>query len=187
MTIDHPHFLYIVPINMKNSFQNLKVWATLSLILFIFTQHSLAQEKKDLKNWDMTTYKFIDKAGNKVSISDLKGKYVFIDVWASWCRPCINKFPEYDSLKVALKDKNIVCLQLSIDAREMRWRNGMGFNGRVVDQWFTNEDPAFMKDLEVAYIPRYILVDRKGKVLDPKMEWKNNAQMIEVLSKLKGI
>lgn len=161
--------------------------ATLIAGLIIFVQPSPAQEKKGLKKWDMTIYKFIDKEGKKVSIADLKGTYVFVDVWASWCRPCINKFPAYDSLKVSLKDKNIVCLQISIDVEERRWRSGMGFYGRVTDQWFVKEDPAFMKDLDIAYIPRCMLIDRKGKVLDPKIDWKNNAQMIAELSKLKGI
>lgn len=157
------------------------------IALLSVAQSSCAQAKKDLKGWDMTNYKFIDKTGKPMSISALRGKYVFIDVWASWCRPCINKFPEYDSLKTALKDKNIICLQVSIDARERRWRDGMGFNGRITDQWFTNEDPVFMKELEIAYIPRYILVDRKGKILEPKMDWKDNAQMIAFISRLKGI
>lgn len=158
------------------------------LVGLLFTDQLIfAQERKDLKNLDLKAYKFINKDGKNVSISDLKGKYVFLDVWASWCRPCINKFPAYDSLKLALKDKNIVCLQISIDANERRWRDGLGFYGRITDQWYTNGDPAFMKDLNIAYIPRYILLDRLGYVLDPKMEWKNNAQMISVLSKLTGI
>ncbi|WP_431294421.1 TlpA family protein disulfide reductase [Pedobacter sp. P26] len=157
-------------------------------VVFIFSiQFTFAQTKIDLKNWDMTKYKFINKEGNNVSISDFKGKYVFVDVWASWCRPCINKFPEYDSLKVLLKDKNIVCIQISIDAQERRWRNGMGFNGRITDQWFINGDTAFPDDLDIAYIPRYILINRKGRLIDPKVEWKTNKQMIEVLLRLKGI
>jgi len=173
--------------NIHLTIKQVTTFVPLLIALFIFSTQSQAQEMKNLKNLDMTSYQFTDKAGKKVSIAGLKGKYVFLDVWASWCRPCINKFPEYDSLKVALKGKNIVCLQLSIDAQERRWRDGMAFNGRITDQWFTNGDPSFMKDLEVAYIPRYILIDKKGKVLDPKLEWKDNEHMIAFLSALKGI
>ena len=173
--------------NSKKILKYAKIIAAIAFGLLFFQKNSFAQKKAEMKNMDMTVYKFMDKEGKKTSISDLKGKYVFVDVWASWCRPCINKFPAFDSLKVALKDKNIVCLQISIDAQERRWRNGMGFNGRIEDQWFINGDPNFMKDLDVAYIPRYIIIDRKGKLINPKVDWKDNPQMLSELLKLKGI
>ena len=172
---------------ISNIWRYRAIFALLMTGIFAFKQPCHAQQKKSLKGWDMTRYHFIDKAGDPVSIADLKGKYIFVDVWASWCRPCIDKFPQYDSLKLALKDKNIICLQISIDANERRWRDGMRFNGRITDQWFTMEVPAFMKELDVASIPRYLLIDKIGRVLDPKMEWKDNEQIIAVLSNLKGI
>lgn len=143
--------------------------------------------RKNMLNLDMTQYLFMDSAGHETTLKDFKGKYILLDIWASWCRPCISKFPEFDSLKTACKDKNIVFLQISCDAQERRWRNEMGFTGRRGNQWFINGHHNFMTDLEIATIPRYLLVDRKGKLIDPRMEWKNNTQVNEQLSKLKGI
>lgn len=155
--------------------------------LIYFPYFLFAQNKEHVKGLKLTRYKFIDKTGTNVSISDLKGKYVFLDIWASWCRPCINKFPAYDSLKLALRNNNIVCLQVSIDAQERRWRDGMGFHKRIIDQWYSLDRSEFMKTLDISHIPRYILIDRKGKILDPDVKWKDTGQLIVFISKLNGI
>lgn len=177
---------------MKPKFENNPAGiGTLIIAVLLFSCINVsAQVKpaKDLKNTDMTQYVFADSAGHEVSIKDLKGKYVLLDIWASWCRPCISRFPEFDSLETTYKDRNIAFIQLSCDAQERRWKNEMGFTGRRgKGQWFINGNDKFMTDLEVATIPRYLLIDRDGKLIDPRMEWKNNDQVSTLLKKLKGI
>lgn len=149
---------------------------------------TFAQDKiDDLKRIDLNQYSFIDSAGNASNLGKFKGKYILVDIWASWCRPCINKFPDFDSLKLAYKDKNIAFLQISCDQEERRWRSGMGYTHRSGDQWFLTGDRKFMTDLQVATIPRYLLVDKNGKIIDANLIWKDNVQIGAVLSKLKGI
>ena len=173
---------------MKFKRNTTKMGALPLIAMLFFCINMNAQVKvKELKNFDMTKYVFSDSAGHAASIKDLKGKYVLLDVWASWCRPCISRFPEFDALKSAFKDKHIVFLQLSCDSQERRWRNEMGFTGRHGDQWFINGNHDFMVELDVATIPRYMLIDKKGRLIDPRVEWKDNEQMSALLSKLKGI
>jgi len=141
------------------------------------------------KNLDMTKYMFTDSAGKTVRIKDLKGKYVYLDVWASWCRPCINEFPFFDAMRAELKDKNIVFVQVSCDQVERRWRNGMGFNNRKAKdhQWWINGNEAFMKELRAFTIPRYLLIDKQGKLIDSFMTRASDPNTKTVLLALKGI
>ena len=158
------------------------LWCVMLLTLNLHAQESIPE------NLDMTKFKFKDAEGKDVNLSEFKGKYIYLDVWASWCRPCINEFPSFDSLKVEFKDKKIVFLQLSCDQSEMRWRNEMGFTKRKADhfQWFVNGDPAFMKELMVATIPRYLLIDKKGKLIKSHMTRASDRETKTVLAKLKG-
>lgn len=136
---------------------------------------------------DMTGYVFKDTADREVALKDFKGKYILLDVWASWCRPCINAFPAYDSLKQVYKDKNIAFLQVSCDASKMRWTMGMGFTHRTGLQVYLAGDRHFMQELKVATIPRLLLIDREGRLLNGYMSEAAAPRTKEILEHLEGI
>lgn len=59
----------------------------------------------------------IDENGKKIALSELKGKVVFINLWATWCGPCVEEMPSISSLKKKFKDnKNIVFVLLNVEA-----------------------------------------------------------------------
>lgn len=160
----------------------------LLLVQGLKAQHMAANERDSIpKNLDMTKYTFQNAAGQEVSIKELKGKYVYLDIWASWCRPCINEFPFFDAMRAELKDKNIVFVQLSCDQSERRWKSGMDFNNRKDNQWFINGNTAFMKDMRASSIPRYLLIDKKGRLIDPLMTRASDPGTRAALLALKGI
>lgn len=53
--------------------------------------------------------------GNVVNLEDFKGKVIFINIWASWCAPCIAEMPNIQSLYDKIEDENIVFIMLSMD------------------------------------------------------------------------
>lgn len=56
--------------------------------------------------------------GGTTSLKDLKGKYVYIDVWATWCGPCKAEIPHLKSLEEKYQGKNIVFVSISVDSKE---------------------------------------------------------------------
>lgn len=131
-------------------------------------------------------FAFKDTTGAEVSIKSLRGKYVYIDVWASWCYPCRMEVPHLKKLEEELKDKNITFLGVSLDVTEWRWL-GM-IQGAKMDgiQWCVlNRD--FQEQFDIPAIPRFILLDPEGKVVDPDVTRPSDPKTKELLLDLKGI
>jgi len=75
-----------------------------------------AQAVKEVEEPKVADVSFKDKAGNIVKLSDLKGKVVFINFWATWCPPCIHEMPSINTLRQGFKDnKNIIFLMVDVD------------------------------------------------------------------------
>jgi thiol-disulfide isomerase/thioredoxin len=123
--------------------------------------------------------------GNNVKLSDLKGKYVLIDVWASWCAPCRAQYPYLVSLEEKMKNKAITFVGISIDTRVFRWK-GPVLKAMGGIQWMV-KDAAFEKAFGINMIPRYILLDKKGNVLSLKMPLPSHPELEQELNKLEGI
>ncbi|MDF2514802.1 MAG: AhpC/TSA family protein [Sphingobacterium sp.] len=66
-----------------------------------------------------------DTSGNDFSFSKLRGKYVLIDFWASWCGPCRTSFPRLRSVYQQLKGKNFEIINISIDAKLDDWKKAL--------------------------------------------------------------
>lgn len=101
--------------------------------------------------------------GKKVKVSDLKGKVVYIDFWASWCGPCKMQFPYTKKLKRHFKGKDVAFVYVSIDKDEKAWKEAIkkydleGYHTRVDDK-----KSDVTKDYGIRGVPTYFLVDREG-------------------------
>ena len=62
--------------------------------------------------------------GGQVALSDLKGKYVYIDIWATWCGPCLRQIPAMKELEEKYRGKNIEIMSVSVDSEKDKdkWR-----------------------------------------------------------------
>lgn len=77
-----------------------KMFFVALMSMFAFSNIANAQQSAELKAGDESPkFSFPDVKGNMVSSDDFKGKYVFIDLWASWCPPCQAELPHLKELE----------------------------------------------------------------------------------------
>jgi len=116
------------------------------------------------------TFNYPDNNGNPVSLEDLKGKYVYIDVWATWCGPCKVEIPYLKEIDDEFKGKDIAFVSLSIDKMEHKekWLKMIqdeklqGIQVLADKDW--NSD--FVTAFNIKGIPRFILLDKDGNIVD---------------------
>lgn len=106
----------------------------------------------------------IDADGNAVSLSKFKGKYVYIDLWASWCVPCIKEVPYLQELEKQLQNPNVVFVSISTDSTEKPWRSRMEQQKMHGNQWL-NTDGKLCDRLNVSGIPHFLIYDKEGHLL----------------------
>lgn len=104
-----------------------------------------------------------DTLGNIVDFAQFRGKYVYIDVWASWCVPCIKEVPHLQKMERELKNKNVVFVSISADAKENAWKNKMkqlGLHGNQLH----NPGNTLCEALNVKGIPFFVIYDPQGNL-----------------------
>ncbi|MEO9512114.1 MAG: TlpA disulfide reductase family protein [Flavobacteriaceae bacterium] len=114
--------------------------------------------------------KFVDYenyAGGTTSLDDLKGKYVYIDMWATWCAPCIAEIPSLKELEKAYHGKNIEFVSISVDRKKdyEAWKTMVNDKELGGIQLYSNRDESFGKAYMISGIPRFILIDPQGNIV----------------------
>ncbi len=103
----------------------------------------------------------IDAEGNTVSMEQFRGKYVYIDLWASWCVPCVKEIPHLQNLEKELQNDNVVFVSISTDSSEDPWLKKMKQLDLHGNQWM-NKDGKLCDKLNVSGIPHFLIYDKDG-------------------------
>lgn len=115
-------------------------------------------------------FTFENHKGGTTSLADLKGKYVYIDVWATWCAPCRAEIPYLQAIEKKYHGKNIEFVSISVDTKRdyATWKKMVADQSLGGIQLIADKD--WKSDFITAYginsIPRFILVDPQGNVVD---------------------
>lgn len=133
-------------------------------------------------------FNYPDISGKNISLDDLKGKYVYVDVWATWCAPCKREIPYLKELDKEYKDKEIAIVSLSIDKMEHKekWmtmvkdKNLTGIQIMADKDW--NSD--FVTAYNIKGIPRFILIDKEGNILDSDAPRPSDPRLKELFNNL---
>lgn len=123
------------------------------------------------------TLKDID--GNKVSLSDFQGKVVYLDIWASWCAPCLGEMNKAKKIKEHFKGReDIVFLYISIDKDETRWKD-MVKKKEIKGVHLISkegEEEAILQKYNVPAIPKFALIDKNGNLADGNAKWPSDEE-----------
>jgi len=126
-------------------------------------------ENNKLNGLMSPSFNFDNYKGGKTKLEDFKGKYVYIDIWATWCSPCIAEIPSLKKVEERYHDKNIVFLSMSIDKLKdlEKWKTMVKSKELGGVQVFADNDwnSKFIQDFNVTSIPRFILIDPNGKIV----------------------
>lgn len=126
--------------------------------------------------------------GGTTSLDDLKGKYVYIDVWATWCGPCKAEIPALKSTEEKYRDKNIAFVSMSVDRKKDydKWRTMVEEKELSGIQLFAPADwkSDFVTDYGIMGIPRFILIDPEGNIVNANAPRPSSEKLIETFNAL---
>lgn len=135
-------------------------------------------------------------AGGTMSLSDLKGKYVYFDIWATWCGPCIKEIPSLKKVEEQYKDKNIEFVSISVDegrgykgdkdAAYEGWKKmvadkDLGGIQLMADNGFTS---TFIRDYKINSIPRFLLIDPDGNIVNADAPRPSSKALVSLFDEL---
>lgn len=133
------------------------------------------------------TAAYYDVEGNAVNLEDLKGKYLYIDVWATWCGPCRQEIPHLKKLEAQFHGKNIHFVSISLDARRKDWANMVEKEQLGGIQLLGGPEAQIARDYKITGIPRFLLFDPEGKLIDNNMTRPSDPETAKRLEQLEGI
>lgn len=133
-------------------------------------------------------FSFKDDLDHSVSLKSLLGKYVYIDVWATWCGPCKAEMPGLKKLEASYKDKNIEFVSISVDKQQDKnlWKEFVKNNALKGIQLISDNafETAFVEKMNINSIPRFILIDPTGKLITTDAMRPSNKELKPFLDKL---
>ncbi|MDT0552657.1 TlpA family protein disulfide reductase [Urechidicola vernalis] len=132
--------------------------------------------------------------GSTTSLSDLKGKYVYVDVWATWCGPCKYEIPYLKEVEQKYHDKNIAFVSMSVDDEkrsgtmekaEQDWKAMVadkelkGIQIMSPNGWKND----FVTGFKINGIPRFILIGPDGNTVDASAPRPSDERLITLFNK----
>ena len=146
------------------------------------------------ERWDLSRigrispdFKAVDINGKVWTLRDFRGKYVYIDMWATWCAPCRREMPYLKQLHEEFADAEIVFLGLSVDSDKSKWEKMVKEGNLTGTQLYLGNQSSFQEAYRAEGIPRFILIGKDGRIISNDMSRPSEPVTVETLNALEGI
>ena len=144
-------------------------------------QKKLAQAVRLLPGQPAPDFVMTDVGGKEKRLSDFRGKVIYIDLWATWCGPCIQESPAFTALSEKYPD--IEFLQISRDEQKEAWKSYIAHKDSPLTQ-YNSVDMELVEGWQLFYIPRFILVDKELKIIDAYAPRPSSTEIVTLLDSL---
>jgi len=128
----------------------------------------------------------VERIPQDTALEDFKGKYVYIDLWASWCSPCIAQIPYLKELEQKFKDK-VNFVSIAWDDDYSSWKKMIVTQKLDGIQLFAEDkesDFFNFYDVQSSGIPRFILLNKNGNIIDLIAKQPSESSLKEQLNQL---
>ena len=155
---------------------------------FLLDYYNQKVAAKKMEGIVSPSFDYENHKGGKTKLEDLRGKYVYIDVWATWCGPCLAEIPHLKKVEAKYHGKNIEFVSISVDTEKdyEKWKKmvvskELGGIQLFADKNWTSD---FVKAFGINSIPRFILIGPDGKVIKADAARPSSASLTELLDGL---
>jgi thiol-disulfide isomerase/thioredoxin len=140
-------------------------------VYYAYLLGAIEQKEKTIPGAVVENFRQTNIGGKQFELSSLKGKYVLIDFWASWCKPCRDENPNLKKMYERYRGAGLEIVSVSLDTDESLWKKAV-INDEL--QWIHTSDlkgwkNEVAKQFQVTSIPYNILIDPEGKILSSNL------------------
>jgi thiol-disulfide isomerase/thioredoxin len=138
-------------------------------LLLAFASFSCSNAQKTEFSKEALSTTILSQDDKQVAFGEIlkkyEGKTLVIEVWASWCSDCVKAMPKIKELQA--NNPDVSYLFLSMDKTADKWKEGIAKHELKGDHYMANDGMkgVFGKAMDIDWIPRYIIVDKTGKIV----------------------
>ncbi|WP_027076339.1 TlpA family protein disulfide reductase [Maribacter antarcticus] len=138
--------------------------------------------KTSLVNEIGNNFSFTDMNNNNISLKDFQGKYLYIDVWATWCKPCKIEYVFLKELEEHFSNNDeLQIISISTDREFDKWEKYITKNSIKGTQLYSGANSDFVKFYDIGALPRFIFLDKEGRVISPVEIRPSNPELLKKL------
>ena len=161
-----------------------KLFLTAIFLVLIFSNHSYSQAQDQSYN----IINLNDGKYQEITFDDIiekySGKLLYIDFWASWCKPCLKEIPYIIKIQEEFADKELSIIFISPDRNADAWKAKIEELEIKGDHYLMN--PGIWKEvkqkLDLSSIPKYVLISHRGKIIEKDAEKPSDPDLIKKLN-----
>ena len=153
-------------------------------VYYTSAKTALENKKRVSPGQQAPDFTLLQRDSTKLALSSFKGKYVMIDFWASWCKPCREAIPHWKTVYQKYNSRGFEILGVSNDSNWKEWIRAMDKEqmpwSQVCDEFPLKNMPSRVGTLyQTPSLPTYVLIDRDGKILVHTIDEKDIDKKLE--------